>query len=73
VKNDWFTVTLQDGVTGAVSTVLSPVCVKQGGWTKVTINMSSHSGHYVTLTFRNHDDLVGSTESFALVDDVAAG
>jgi len=36
VKNDWFTVTLQDGVTGAVTTVLPPVCVKQGGWTKVT-------------------------------------
>jgi len=73
VKNDWFTVTLQDGVTGAVSTVLSPVCVKQGSWTKVTVNLSSHAGHYVTLTFRNHDDLVGSTESYALVDDVAAG
>jgi len=73
VKNDWFTVTLQDGVTGAVTTVLPPVCVKQGGWTKVTVNLSSHAGHYVTLTFRNHDDLVGSTESYALVDDVAAG
>ena len=73
VKNDWFTVTLQDGVTGAVSTVLPPVCAKQGGWTKVTVNLSSHAGHYVTLTFRNHDDLVGSTESYALVDDVAAG
>jgi hypothetical protein len=71
VKNDWFTVTLQDGVTGATSTVLSPVCSKQGGRTKVTVNMSSHAGHYVTLTFQNHDDLVGSTESFALVDDVA--
>src|SRR6266852_495993 len=73
VKNDWFTVTLQDGVTGGVITVLPPVCVKQGGWTKVTVNLSSHAGHYVTLTFRNHDDLVGSTESYALVDDVAAG
>ncbi len=73
VKNDWFTVTLQDGVTGAVTTALPPVCVKQGGWTKVTVNLSSHAGHYVTLTFRNHDDLLGSTESFALVDDVAAG
>ena len=71
VKNDWFTVTLQDGVTGTVSTVLSPVCSKQGGWTKVTVNMSSHAGHYVTLTFQNHDDLAGSTESFTLVDDVA--
>src|SRR5713101_2907441 len=73
VKNDWFTVTLQDGVTGGAITVLPPVCVKQGGWTKVTVNLSSHAGHYVTLTFRNHDDLVGSTESYALFDDVAAG
>jgi hypothetical protein len=71
VKNDWFTATLQDGVTGAVTTVLSPVCSKQGSWTKVTVNLSSHAGHYLTLTFQNHDNLVGGTESFALVDDVA--
>jgi hypothetical protein len=71
VKNDWFTVSLTDGVTGATTTVVSPLCSKNGTWTKVTVNMSSHAGHYVTVTFRNHDNLVGSTESFTLVDDVA--
>jgi len=71
VKNDWFTVTVRDGITSATSTVLSPVCSKTGGWTKVTANLSSHSGHFVTLTFLNHDDGDPSTPTFTLVDDVA--
>lgn len=71
VKNDWFTVTLQDGVTGGVSTLQSPICSNTGGWTKVTANMSSHAGHFVTLTFLEHDDGTGSTESWTVVDDVA--
>jgi hypothetical protein len=70
VKNDWFTATLQDGVTGATTTVVAPVCTKNGTWTKVVVNLSSHAGHYVTLTFLDHE---GSTTSntFTLVDDVA--
>jgi hypothetical protein len=70
VKNDWFTATLQDGVTGATTTVVAPVCTKNGTWTKVVVNLSSHAGHYVTITFLDHQ---GSTTSntFTLVDDVA--
>jgi hypothetical protein len=71
VKNDWFTATLQDGVTGAVSTLQSPVCSKAGGWTKVTANVSSHAGHFVTVTFLNHDGGLPSTPTFTVVDDVA--
>src|SRR5882672_1112782 len=70
VKNDWFTVTLHDGVTGATSTLQSPVCSKTGGWTKVTANLSSHAGHFVTVTFLNHDDAIPSTPTLTLVDDV---
>ena len=71
VKNDWFTVTLQDRVTGAVSTLQAPVCSKTASWTKVTVNISSHAGHYVTLTFVNHDDGNPSDPTFTLVDDVS--
>lgn len=70
VRNDWFTVTLQDGVTGATSTLQAPVCSKTGGWTKVTANLSSHAGHFVTVTFLNHDDGLLSAPTFTLVDDV---
>jgi hypothetical protein len=70
VKNDWFTVTITDGVTGAVSTVQVPVCSKPG-WTKVTANLSSHAGHFVTVTFVNHDDGNPPDPSYTLVDDVS--
>jgi hypothetical protein len=70
VKNDWFTVTLQDGVTGAISTLQAPVCSKNGGWTKVAANLSSHAGHFVTVTFLNHDDGLPSAPTFTLLDDV---
>ncbi len=71
VKNDWFMVTLRDGVTGVTTTLQPQVCSKMGGWTKVTANLSSHAGHYVTLTFLNHDDGRPSDPTFTLVDDVA--
>ncbi len=71
VKNDWFTATLLDGVTGDVSTVQTPVCVKNVVWTKVTVNLSAHAGSYVTITFVNHDDGDPATPSYTLVDDVA--
>jgi len=70
VRNDWFTATVKDGVTGSVSTVLSPVCPKSG-WTKVTVNLSPYAGDYVTVTFVNHDDGNPSNASYTLVDDVA--
>jgi hypothetical protein len=47
------------------------VCPKAGGWTKVTANLSTHAGHFVTLTFLNHDDGVALTPTFTVVDDVA--
>jgi len=71
VKNDWFTVTLQDGVTGTTSTVQSPVCVKTGDWTKANVNLLAHAGHYVTVTFLNHDDGRPADPTFTLVDDVS--
>jgi serine protease len=71
VKNDWFTATLQDGVTGTISILQAPVCSKAGGWTKVTANVSAHAGHFVTVTFLNHDDGVALTPTFTVVDDVA--
>ncbi len=71
VKDDWFTVTLLDGVTGSISTLQRPVCSKFRGWTKVTVNLSSHARHFVTVTFVNHDDGDSSTATFTLVDDVA--
>ena len=70
VKNDWFTVTMRDGVTGARSTVLSPVCSKMAVWMKVTANLSSFAGHSVTLTFVNHDDGHAGDPTYTLVDDV---
>ncbi|TMG20539.1 MAG: hypothetical protein E6H99_08320 [Chloroflexi bacterium] len=70
-KNDWFTVSLLDGVTGASSTLVAPVCSNGQDWTKVTVNLSAHAGHFVTLTFLNHDDGVPSTPTFTLVDDVS--
>jgi hypothetical protein len=72
VKNDWFTVTLLDGITGVLTTVQSPVCTKTG-WTKVTVNLSSHAGHFVTVNFLNHDDGVASTPTYTILDDVALG
>ena len=33
--------------------------------------LSAHAGHFVTLTFLNHDDGVPSTPTFTLVDDVS--
>ena len=71
VKNDWFTATLADGVTGALSTVQTPICSKTGTWTKVTFNVSSHAGHSVTLTFVDHDDGVIGNPTYTLVDDVS--
>jgi hypothetical protein len=71
VKNDWFTATLQDGVTGTISVLQAPVCSKAGDWTKVVANLSAHAGHFVTVTFLNHDDGVALTPTFTLVDDVA--
>ena len=71
VHNDWFTVTLHDGVTGTTSTLLSPVCPKTAVWTKVTVNLSSFVGHSVTVTFVNHDDGQVGDPSHTLVDDVA--
>ena len=71
VKNDWFTVTLRDGVTGATSIVQSPVCSKMVVWTKVTANLSSFAGHSVTFTFVNHDDGHPGDPTYTLVDDVA--
>ena len=71
VKNDWFTASLHDGVTGTTTTLVSPICTKNGGWTKVTVNLSSHAGNYVTLTLLNHDDGVGGTETYTFVDDVS--
>lgn len=70
VKNDWFTATLKDGVTGSTATLVTPVCSKNGSWIKATANLTSHAGHFVTVTFLNHQ---GSTTSntFTLVDDVA--
>lgn len=70
VKNDWFTVTLVSG-SGTTSTVLSPVCTKNGSWTKVTFNLSAHANDYVTITFANHDDGVAATPTYTLIDDVA--
>ncbi|HKW59060.1 MAG TPA: choice-of-anchor D domain-containing protein [Candidatus Dormibacteraeota bacterium] len=70
VKNDWFTATLRDGVTGATTTLVAPVCTKNGSWTKVTANLSSHSGNYVTVTFVDHQS-TKTTNTFTLVDDVA--
>ena len=70
VKNDWFAVTITDGVTGAVSTVQAPVCSKPG-WTKVTANLSSHAGDFVTVTFVNHDDGNPPDPTYTLVDDVS--
>ena len=71
VKNDWFTASLQDGVTGATTVLAGPVCTKNAGWTKVTVNLSSYAGHFVTLTFVNHDDGAGGTETYSFVDDVS--
>jgi hypothetical protein len=70
VKKDWFKVTLQDGVTGTTSTLQSPVCSKTAGWTRVKANLSSHAGHFVTLTFLNHDDGRPSTPTYTVVDNV---
>jgi hypothetical protein len=70
VKNDWFTATLEDGVTGTTTTLVGPVCTKNGTWTKVTVNLSSHAGHYVTVTFLDHQATTTS-DTFTLVDDVA--
>jgi hypothetical protein len=70
LKKDWFTVTLQDGVTGASSTVLAPVCLKTGKWTKVTVDVKSRAGHFVTVTFVNHDDGAASTPTYTLIDDL---
>jgi hypothetical protein len=71
VKNDWFTVTLHDGVTGATSTVQSPICSRTETWTKVTANLSAFAGHSVTLTFINHDDGHAGDPTYTLVDDVS--
>jgi hypothetical protein len=71
VKNDWFTATLLDGVTGATSTVQSPICSKLETWTKVTANLSPFAGHSVTLTFVNHDDGHAGDPTYTLIDDVA--
>ena len=46
---------------------------QNGPWTKVTVNLSSHEGHYVTVTFINHDDGAPSTPTYTLIDDVAFG
>jgi hypothetical protein len=70
VKNDWFSVTITDGVTGAVSTVQTPVCTKPG-WNKVTVNLASDAGHFVTVRFLNHDDGNPANPSYTLVDDVS--
>lgn len=70
VKNDWFTATLQDGVTGMTTALVGPVCTKNGSWTKVTVNLSAHAGDYVTLTFLNHQGTTTSN-TFTLLDDVA--
>jgi hypothetical protein len=69
-KQDWFAATLVDGVTGVRTTLVSPVCVKKGAWTKATVNLSSHAGNYVTVTFLNHQGTTTSN-TFTLVDDVA--
>jgi hypothetical protein len=71
VKNDWFTVTVHDGVTGARSTVQSPICSRMETWTKVTANLSAFAGHSVTLTFINHDDGHAGDPTYTLVDDVS--
>jgi hypothetical protein len=73
VKNDWFTVTLTDGVTGSTTTLLAPVCSKTGGWKALTVNLASHAGDFVTLNFVNHDAGVATTPTFTLVDDIALG
>ena len=70
VKNDWFTVTITDGVTGAVSTTQAPICTKPG-WNKVTVNLTSNAGHFVTVTFVNHDDGNAADPTYTLVDDVS--
>lgn len=69
VKNDWFTATLQDGATGVTTTLVGPVCTKNGSWTKVTANLSSRAGGYVTVTFLDHQGTTTSN-TFTLVDDV---
>jgi hypothetical protein len=71
VKNDWFTATLSDGVTGSTATLQSPVCSKTSTWTKVTANLGIFAGHWVTLTFVNHDDSHLGDPTYTLVDDVA--
>jgi uncharacterized membrane protein len=71
VKNDWFTATLHDGVTGTTATVQSPICSKTATWTKVTVNVSSFAGHSVTLTLTNHDDGHAGDPTYTLVDDVS--
>jgi hypothetical protein len=71
VKNDWFTVTLHDGVRGTTTTVLAPVCPKTAVWTKVTVSLASFAGHSVTVTFINHDDGQVGDPSHTLLDDVA--
>jgi hypothetical protein len=70
VKNDWFTATLADGVTGATTTLVGPVCTKNGSWTKVTANLSSHAGNFVTVTFAVHDG-TSTSSTTTLIDDVA--
>jgi len=71
VKNDWFTATLHDGVTGTTATVQTPICSKVAAWTKVTVNVSSFAGHSVTLTLINHDDGNPGDPTYTLVDDVS--
>jgi len=71
VKNDWFTVTLTDNVTGAASTLQPPICSKMSTWTKVTANLSAFAGHSVTVTFVNHDDGHAGDPTYTLIDDVA--
>ena len=71
VKNDWFTVTLSDNVTGATSTLQVPICSKMSTWTKVTANLSAFAGHSVTVTFVNHDDGHAGDPTYTLIDDLA--
>jgi hypothetical protein len=67
----WALAYVTDNTTGAGITMLPTICVTNVSWVRVSANVTSMAGHYVTLRLASHDDNYPWDPTYTLYDDVA--
>ena len=73
VDYDWAAVLIRDNLTGTTSELLPATCTDSTTWQRLSVDLSSFSGHNVTLFLVNHDDNYPGDATLTLFDEVRLG